>query len=434
MKQLRAGGLEPLLVDGGNSLVGGIGRRPSVHRVRQEMEKAKVIIAGFNRMGYHAMAVGAGEIALGLEHLKELEKLMEFPLLCANLVVKETGEPVFTPSTIVAIDGVRIGIFGLILTTFQADYLESIAPGCEVLDVVEAGRKAAAALRSRVAFVVGLCHTNDDETRALLAACPDVDIVVDPYCFSGSHRVWVPEGEFLQWVDQRALLRVDGQGSRVGRFDIFMGEKGLPFVPWSGYQKAHERKDAGAALTDAEKTVLAEGLVRHVAGAEEIMVYPHFAEAPEIKVLVDRFRRSTRFEPTDVAKEEARAREAYLTAANCKACHERNYKAWRGTQHGKAYATLAATGDEFRYDCLPCHTLGYGEAFLDAHKVGPYKDVQCESCHGTNPRHSEDPDAHPWDQVTAARCLVCHNPEHLGIPFNFKEKVRIQTSCIVPEP
>ncbi|HAK97202.1 MAG TPA: hypothetical protein DCM87_19985 [Planctomycetes bacterium] len=433
IKQLRASGAEFLLVDGGNALFGAVPWNPGDPRIGQSLEKAKVIIAGYNRMRYHAMAVGVGEIGIGLGHIKELEKLMEFPLLCANLLDAGSGAPVFKPSAIVTVGGVKVGLFGVLMASISATYLERVAPGIVLGNGVAAAKKAAEELRPQVDLVVGLCHMNDDENRALLAQCPAIDAIVDPYCFGGSSRVWIPDDTDLEWVNGRALLRGDGQGSRLGRFDVCLGAGGAPFVPWDRYQAAYEKKAQGGALAPDEAAALADGERRHLGGMTVIPIYPHFAEAPEIKALVDRFRASTRFVTGDAEKEEALARERFLTAEACKPCHEENYAAWRKTPHGRAYATLQKTGDEFRYDCLPCHSVGYGEAFLDAHKVGPYKDVQCESCHGTNPAHGSEPEKNRWPAVTEGNCLVCHNPEHLGMPFDFGAKVHEATCCKVPE-
>ena len=431
IKQLKASGAQFLLVDGGNALFGATPWNPRDPRVGQLMEKAKVIIASYNRMGYHALAVGVGEIGMGVEHLKELEKLMEFPLLCANLVDSASGAPVFKPSAVVTVGGVKVGLFGVLMSTINATYLERVAPGAVLENSVAAAKKAAAELRPRVDLVVGLCHANDDENRTLLAECAAIDAVVDPYCFSGASRVWIPDDGDLEWVNGRALLRGDGQGARLGRFDVCLGA-GAPFVPWDRYQAAYEKKAQGGTLAPDEAATLADGERRHLGGLTTIPIYPHFAEAPEIKAMVERFRASTRFVTGDVENEQALARERFLTAEACKPCHQENYAAWRKTAHGRAYATLQKTGDEFRYDCLPCHSVGYGEAFLDAHKVGPYKDVQCESCHGTNPEHGREPEKHRWPAVTEGNCLVCHNPEHLGMPFDFGAKVHEAPCCRVP--
>jgi hypothetical protein len=434
VKQIRASGVDFLLIDGGNALFGGLsGKLESDLIAHQYVEKAKVIIASYNAMGYHAMGVGDGEIGIGLERIKALEKLMKFPLLCANLVDAKTDKPIFTPSTIVTVGSIKVGLFGTIMNTLNPRHLERVLPGVKLIDNVEAGKKCAAELRPQVDFVIGLCHANDDENRKLLAASPDIDIVLDPSCFSGNHTMWVSEDKYLTWVDGKAMLRCDGQGSRLGRFDIAIGERRKPFVPWAAFQEASEKQEKGGTLSDDEKQVLLNGRTQHLGGIDVIPIFPHFAEAPEIKAMVDQFRSSTRFAEVKAEEEQKKAKERYLTVESCRKCHEENYRKWRETMHGKAYATLAKTGDEFRYDCLPCHTLGYGETFIDAHQVGPYKDVQCENCHGTNPLHADDPKKHTWKKIEAGNCLVCHNPEHLGEPFDFPTKVHKETCCTVGE-
>ncbi len=431
VKQLRAGGTPVLLVDGGDCLSSSLPRRANEYRIRQFVEKAKVIIASYNHMGYHGLAVGDTELGLGIARLKELEKQMTFPLLCANLVDAKTGLPVFKPSAVTTVGGVKIGLFGVIMNTLNEQWLQRVAPGVKLTDAVTAGRKVAAALRSKVDLVVGLCHANDDENRRILTESSDVDVVVDPNCHNGSHTLWVEEEKYLGWINGRPVLRCDAQGSRFGRLDIVMGETGKPFVSWAAFQEAYEKKEGGTTLSAEDEQILRDAERRHLAGIQVIPIYPHFAEAPEIRAMVNAFKRSTRFARVDLAGEVQKAKEQYLAAESCKECHEENYKKWRMTLHGKAYSTLVKTGDEYRYDCLPCHTLGYGETFLDAHKVGPYKDVQCENCHGTNPEHADDPEEHRWPTIKEIQCLVCHNPQHLGEPFDFKEMRTKDTCCTV---
>ena len=81
--------------------------------------------------------------------------------------------------------------------------------------------------------------------------------------------------------------------------------------------------------------------------------------------------------------------------------------------------SLVETDDQHRYDCIGCHALGYGEAFLDTTAIGKFADVQCESCHGTNPKHLEAPEEHSFERVKRSDCLVCHNEEQTLAKFNF---------------
>jgi hypothetical protein len=50
--------------------------------------------------------------------------------------------------------------------------------------------------------------------------------------------------------------------------------------------------------------------------------------------------------------------------------------------------------------------------------VGPYKDVQCESCHGKNPQHPTAPADHPWPKVNTETCWSCHDPRVTRVPFD----------------
>ena len=77
---------------------------------------------------------------------------------------------------------------------------------------------------------------------------------------------------------------------------------------------------------------------------------------------------------------------------------------------------------------MGCHSLGYGQAFLDTSKVGAYANVQCESCHGTNPKHAEDPAKNHFSRVSRADCVVCHNKEQTREEFNFAQ-ARAKIQC-----
>ena len=108
----------------------------------------------------------------------------------------------------------------------------------------------------------------------------------------------------------------------------------------------------------------------------------------------------------------------------CARCHEPQYEFWRKTRHATAFASLKENDDHLRYDCIACHTVGFGIAFLDVKDAEKFANVQCESCHGTNPEHVKNPDGAPkWDRVSEMTCLPCHNEHQTRIPFNFPAKL-----------
>jgi hypothetical protein len=112
-----------------------------------------------------------------------------------------------------------------------------------------------------------------------------------------------------------------------------------------------------------------------------------------------------KIDPSQVARFEANLprKDEFLTVEKCKTCHVKQYENWKNTKHSHAMASLAETGDQHRYDCVGCHSLGYGEAYLDTSKIGVFADVQCESCHGTNAQHVQDPKKFTFSKVGARR-------------------------------
>lgn len=75
------------------------------------LERGSSIAKIFKAMGYDAMTSGNHDYNYGYEHLLELVKESEVPLLAAN--VKKDGKLLFDETKIIEKNGVRIGFFGL---------------------------------------------------------------------------------------------------------------------------------------------------------------------------------------------------------------------------------------------------------------------------------------------------------------------------------
>ena len=85
LNSLKAEGLTPFIVDGGDWLFS-LGRlHPNPLLQKQMLEKSKLLIDAYNRFGTAAVALGEHDLALGLDTLLELADRMKFPILCANL-------------------------------------------------------------------------------------------------------------------------------------------------------------------------------------------------------------------------------------------------------------------------------------------------------------------------------------------------------------
>ncbi len=76
-------------------------------------EDPEKVIKLMKAVGYDAAGIGVKDAALGKERLQELAAKADFPLLCANWL-RGDGELYYEPYTIVEIDGLTVGIIGLI--------------------------------------------------------------------------------------------------------------------------------------------------------------------------------------------------------------------------------------------------------------------------------------------------------------------------------
>lgn len=155
-----------LLLDAGNAL---------------GTEDPDKVVMCMSAVDYTATAVGTKDAALGKDRLRELDAKASFPLLCANWL-RADGELYYDPYRIVEVDGLRIGILGLISPDIKEMYPEETAED-NVYDPVpianiyyeemrEAGCEFFIALTS-------LGFAGDYTPLYLGANCPWIDMILD---------------------------------------------------------------------------------------------------------------------------------------------------------------------------------------------------------------------------------------------------------------
>ncbi|HMU37900.1 MAG TPA: cytochrome c family protein [Pseudomonadota bacterium] len=108
--------------------------------------------------------------------------------------------------------------------------------------------------------------------------------------------------------------------------------------------------------------------------------------------------------------------------------HEPAHAVWQNTQHGRAFRTLTELRKHLSYDCVHCHSTGFGqpggsnlftldlwENATTPPKVAPdLRHVGCEVCHGPGSLHVQNPGKVriPTPKPDQDTCLSCHTPEH----------------------
>jgi 2',3'-cyclic-nucleotide 2'-phosphodiesterase (5'-nucleotidase family) len=160
------------------------------------------------RIGYDAVTPGNHDEDAGRDGLRRYEKILGQPLLNLNLL-RADGTPDFTPSRVVKIGAVRVGIIGMIVP--RAEYC---------LDFEASGRalgREAERLKPDVDLVIALCHEGSRNCARWSKLAPAVDVFVSghthealasPESVPETHAIIVQAGCYAEFVG-RLELEVD---------------------------------------------------------------------------------------------------------------------------------------------------------------------------------------------------------------------------------
>jgi 2',3'-cyclic-nucleotide 2'-phosphodiesterase (5'-nucleotidase family) len=150
------------------------------NRLDWAKERASLIVRAYNETGCAAFNVGERDLAAGLDTLQALRKEAKFPFVSANLLDGK-GKPLFAPYVVAEAAGTKIGFVGL--ASPKEPTLARPADGSAlpftVGDPVDAAKTAVAgAKKSGARFVVLLSQLRPDELTAVLAAAPEIEVVL----------------------------------------------------------------------------------------------------------------------------------------------------------------------------------------------------------------------------------------------------------------
>lgn len=104
------------------------------------------------------MNVGARELSVGLDLLRQYGNSLDAPLVSTNLVMKDKQKPIWKPWVYKEINGLKIAILGVVSPKFLD--IESLnAQGVEVVPIVVSLQKILPKIRPQVDLVVLLAST-----------------------------------------------------------------------------------------------------------------------------------------------------------------------------------------------------------------------------------------------------------------------------------
>ena len=138
-----------------------------------------------NTVGYDLAVPGNHEFDYGFDIFMERMSQLDFPVICANLVYKDSGRSIFDEYLILERGGARVGFFGLLTTETEAETMAGNMGNSTVTDPVVAAKRMVSLLEEKdVDCIVAVGHlgvTSRDHITSdrLCSRVPGIDIFID---------------------------------------------------------------------------------------------------------------------------------------------------------------------------------------------------------------------------------------------------------------
>jgi 2',3'-cyclic-nucleotide 2'-phosphodiesterase (5'-nucleotidase family) len=166
VRQERQASAHFLLLDAGDSLFG--------DRFLGQQTQGKGVVEAMNLMGYDAMALGGGDMRLGLDTLRQRMAEAEFSFLSANVVLSGT-ETLFTePYIIKEMGDHRVAIIGLT----EPGGANAVQGAVTVLNPIETARCYVAEVSAQASIIIVLSHLGVEADMKLAKEVEGIDLIV----------------------------------------------------------------------------------------------------------------------------------------------------------------------------------------------------------------------------------------------------------------
>lgn len=174
--------------------------------------KGEPVIRVMNIMGFDAMVVGNHEFDFGMHVLAKRIGEAGFPVLGVNV----EGMDGLRPYMVREVNGIRVGIIGVITEELQSLTGPGNTAGLRVMPVRQAVRQILDELKGRVDLVVLLSHMGYQEDRSVAADISGLNVIVGGHTHTRLQR---PET-----VDNTVIVQAWEHGKALGVLDLTVDE------------------------------------------------------------------------------------------------------------------------------------------------------------------------------------------------------------------
>ena len=207
-----------------------------------------------NLSGYDAMTPGNHDFNYGTRRLVELARMLNFPVISANVMDKEHNSYLFRPYKSFEFNGVKVAVVGL--TTPETAYKTNPLNVTDIVfaDPVTTAKAIMPKLRAEHDVVIGLMHMGIDKSsvvtsEAIAKAVPGFDIIID-----GHSHTTLPKG---MKVGKTLICQTGCHGYNLGKVELVVKEHKLrkakaSLMDRKAVEKAAKTPDEGVAAAIQE--------------------------------------------------------------------------------------------------------------------------------------------------------------------------------------
>ncbi|NNE92183.1 MAG: hypothetical protein HKN23_11095 [Verrucomicrobiales bacterium] len=361
-----------------------------------EVLQFKHLLEAAAALNYRAVNLGGREAALSAETLRELAEKSPVPLLSANILNADSGEPIATPFLVTKQGELKVGLVGVV----SPQSLKSEpGEGVRVAGMTETLRKILLEVGPQADVLVCLAFADDLELESLAKEFYEFAVIL-----GGDVRQPYPSPLS---INRSQVLATTNQARALAEF--------------------HAKFDPGTKqLIEPEGTVtLMEDLI------EEDPVIRQFStnyrdEVAKVILAIDNPEGDSADRVPGV-----KPPATYVGSEACAGCHPKAYEVWSKTGHAHAFDSLNYRDSKMDPSCVKCHVVGFGEPGGYLRSMAEERkliNVGCESCHGPGSEHVKvRSTASPGEEVLlkmrpvgSGQCTQCHYGE-FSRPFNWEE-------------
>jgi len=243
-----------------------------------------------NLLAPDAFTVGNHEFDYGWDELQRAMAKANFPVLLGNVVVEETNERLFDREAIVNIDGIKVGVIGVVTENLKGVTTAKVTKGLKVLPKADVVRASLDYLNPITDIQIVLSHSGLWEDSVLAEAIgPEVELII-----GGHSHTRLREPKIVNDV---AIVQANALGRYLGIVEMEIDTLNNELVSLTGrIEKVYDKYPVDeeiASVVEAQEKVVAKEMNVQIAVLETPWTRGYNDECNLGNWITDAFRKYT---------------------------------------------------------------------------------------------------------------------------------------------